>query len=140
MGVREIITLMKMYVTSRFKDATTHKDDIEHLCRAVKTAGYDDFSFIRDIEQFNPHHFATQQEVWQASLDSLRQCDALLIDVSDQPSGGRNVEVGMAYALGMPIFVIVRRGTPYKSFYDGVATKVIVYNTIDDIVSELPKS
>lgn len=86
-----------------------------------------------------PDFFATQSEVWAASLEHLKTCDGLLIDVSDNPSGGRNVEVGMAYALGRPICVIAKEGTSYKSFYDGVAAKVIRYKALGDIVPELKK-
>ncbi|HRC28546.1 MAG TPA: nucleoside 2-deoxyribosyltransferase [Candidatus Saccharimonas sp.] len=128
---------MKCYVTSRFNNAITHKSIILSLCDAVDAAGHTSVSFIRDVEKFDPHHFSTQQQVWSAALALLRECDCLLIDVSDAPSGGRNVEVGMGYALNMPIYVIVKNGLDYKPFYDGVASKVIRYDTYEDVAREL---
>lgn len=126
-----------MYVTSRFKGAAESRDQITALCLVVRNAGFEDFSFIRDVEDFDPNHFGTQTEVWEESLKHLRACDALLIDVSDAPSGGRNVEVGMAYALGIPIYVIVRRGVAHKGFYDGVSQAVIVYDDLVDVTEQL---
>lgn len=128
---------MKMYVTSRFDSAVANKADIEQLCLAVRASGYIDFSFIRDIEQFDPDHFRTQKEVWDASLAHLRKCDALLVDVSDIPSGGRIVEVGMAFALEKPIYVVCKSGVLYKNFYRGVAAKIIEYEEINDITEQL---
>ena len=130
---------MKCYVTSRFKNATENKAAILSLCSAVGAAGLDDSSFIRDIEQFNPKHFATQKEVWQASLELLKTCDCLLIDVSDTPTGGRNVEAGMAYALNIPIIVVVKEGISYKSFYDGIASLILTYSSLDDITKCLKR-
>lgn len=126
-----------MYVTSRFKDAADNKDDVERLCLAVRAAGYTDFSFIRDVEQFNPRHFETQKKVWVAALAHLRDCDALLVDVSDAPSGGRVVELGMAFALEKPIYVICKKGIAHKDFYKGVAAKIIEYETVEDITEHL---
>ncbi len=128
---------MRCYVTSRFKNAVEERDAILALCSAVKSAGYEDVSFIRDIEQFNPRHFTTQQEVWTASLELLKTCDCLLIDISDHPSGGRIVEAGMAFALGLPIFVIAKQDTEFKKFYEGIATDIIHYSSYADVTSAL---
>ena len=67
----------------------------------------------------------------------MQTCDCLLTDVSDQPSGGRLIEAGMAYALNLPIFVALKKGVEYKSFYEGIATKIIEYETFDDITRHL---
>lgn len=128
---------MRCYITSRFKNAAAEKAAILALCDAVHNAGFEDVSFIRDIEQFNPRHFSSQREVWAAALELLSTCDCLFIDVTDAPSGGRIVEAGMAFALGLPIYVAVQGEAEYKSFYDGIATAVIRYTTLDDLTTKL---
>ncbi len=45
----------------------------------------------------------------------------------------------MAYALNLPIIVIVKNGVDYKDIYDGIATKVIRYEKYKDIVPELSR-
>lgn len=104
---------------------------------AVRSAGMEDFHFIRDVEKYQPNFFSTQQEVWTAAKNSLKECDALLVDVSDNPSGGRVVEVGMAFALNLQIFVIAKKGTHYKDFYNGVTSKIFEYEDVGDISSWL---
>ena len=128
---------MKIYVTSRFKGSSENKDAIEKLCSAVRDAGMEDFHFIRDIEHYRPNFFKDQKELWAASLKYLAECDALLIDISDSPSGGRLVEAGMAYALNMPIYVIVKQGIKYKDFYNGIATFIYEYEELSDVTKQI---
>lgn len=127
---------MRVYITSRFKNATENKPAIEALCAAVKLAGMEDFNFIRDIENYEKT-FDDPKELWTRAREELEKCDALLIDISDSPSGGRVIEAGMAYALKLPIFVAVKNGVSYKEIYDGIATKIIRYDDFDDLIPTL---
>lgn len=126
---------MKVCVTTRFK-GDENKNDIINLCAAVRAAGMEDFSFIRDIEHYQKT-FSDPKELWKRAKEEIEKCDALLIDISDNPSGGRVLEVGIAYALGMPIFVLVKKGMVYKDIYQGVGTAIIQYNTYEDITKAL---
>ena len=125
---------MKVCITTRFKDAK--KEDIEALCAAVKASGMEDFSFIRDIENYQKI-FNDPVELWRRARDEIAKCDALLIDVSDAPTGGRVIEAGIAFGLKLPIFVVVKKGIEYKEVFDGIATEVIRYEDYHDITSEL---
>ena len=42
---------MKIYITITFK-GEENKDEIEHLCLAVRRGGFEDFCFVRDIENY----------------------------------------------------------------------------------------
>lgn len=126
---------MKVYVTARYKGAE-NKTDIEELCMAVRGSGMEDFCFIRDVENYQVV-FDEPKSLWERALLEIKNCDATLIDVSDAPSGGRVVEAGIAYALGQPIFVIVKNGVKYKEIYDGIATLVIKYDNFSDITKVL---
>lgn len=128
---------MKIYITSRFKGSSENKTEIEKLCSAVRNAGIKDFHFIRDIENYQTNFFVNQKELWTAARECIEDCDALLIDVSDAPSGGRLIEAGMAYSLNKPIYVIVKNNIEYKDFYNGIATLVIKYDDINDITEKL---
>lgn len=127
---------MKLCITTRFATAAEAKEDIEVLCRAVRNAGMEDFVFVRDVEHYQ-HVFDDPKELWQRAKQEVLACDALLVDVSDKPTGGRVVECGIAFALDKPIFVIAKRGTEYKQMFDGIAAKVIFYDTYADITMPL---
>jgi nucleoside 2-deoxyribosyltransferase len=128
---------MKVYVTARFK-GDENKSEIEQLCRAVQKSGMQDFCFVRDVENYRKT-FDNPKELWTRALQEIKNCDALLIDVSDAPSGGRVVEVGIAYALNLPIFVAARKDTNFKELYSGVATKILSYDRYDDITPQLKR-
>ena len=127
---------MKMYVTSKFTGTDENKDEIEALCQAVSDAGFEDFSFIRDVEKYGVV-FETQQEVWSRAWEELKACDALLVDVTVDPTGGRVVECGMAFAWCKPIFVIAKQGVKIRPLFGGVAERVILYDEISDITFQL---
>ncbi len=128
---------MRIYIASRFKGAPENKKEIEKLCSAVRAAGMEDFHFIRDIENYESNFFSTGKELWDTARRYIAECDAMLIDVSDSPSGGRLVEAGIAYALDKPIFIVVENGVTYKDFYNGIATSIIPYDNVDDITGQL---
>lgn len=124
---------MKIYITSRFDSSLDNKKEIDNLCTAVRNAGVEDFHATRDM--VGP--FDSQRDLWETARKYINECDALLIDVSDSPSGGRLVETGMAFSLNKPIYVIVKNGVKYKSFYEGIATSIIKYDEINDITEQL---
>ena len=129
---------MKVYVTARHEAASENKRDIEALCSAVREAGMTDFCFIRDIERYR-HTFDDPKELWARAFDELAACEALLVDVSDQPSGGRLVEAGMAYALKKPVIVVKRHGITHKKLFDGLASSIITYTDHEDLSKQLKK-
>jgi hypothetical protein len=132
-----MIETMKVYVTARFK-GRENKTEIDELCSAVRAAGMTDVCFVRDVEHYK-HTFDDPKDLWARVYDEINSCEALLIDVSDHPTGGRVVEVGMAFAMKKRIFVVRRQGTEYKQLFDGISSTVIEYETHKDITKELKK-
>ena len=119
---------MRLYVTSSFGDS---EEEIEKLCSLVRLAGFEDFSFIRDVEHYQKV-FDNPKDLMKRSEDEIKKSGALLIDVTDKPTG-RAIEAGMAYALGKKVLVITRRGTKIKDTTRGIADTVVEYDAIEDI-------
>lgn len=128
---------MKVYITSRFK-GKDNRQEIEALCKAVHDAHMVDFNFTRDVEKYEKI-FDGPKELWAKAYDELGACDALLIDVSDGPTGGRLVEAGMAYALRKPVIVTMKKGVHYKELFDGISDTVIEYDDHADLTAQLKK-
>jgi nucleoside 2-deoxyribosyltransferase len=123
---------VRIFITSSFGDS---RESIEQLCSIARLAGFEDFSFIRDVENYQ-RIFNDPKELMHKAKDEIQKSDALLIDVTDKPTG-RAIEAGIAYALGKKVIVIMKRGMEIKDTTKGIADLVIEYDKIDDIAADL---
>lgn len=125
---------MRLYITATFK-GTANRAEVEQLCALVAQSGWEDFCFVRDVEGWQ-HVFDDPRELMARALDTIRESDALLIDLTHKPTG-RAYEAGMAYTLGKRVIVIAQHGTTLKATTLGIADAVIEYDSIADIVTPL---
>lgn len=125
---------MRLYVTATFK-GSENRAEIEGLCKLVRQAGWEDFCFVRDVEGWQ-HVFDDPGTLMQRSLREIMVADALLLDMTTQPTG-RAIEAGIAYATGRRVIVILRRGTPIKNTVRGIADAIIEYDALEEIVAPL---
>jgi nucleoside 2-deoxyribosyltransferase len=125
-----------MFITVTFKNAE-NKDEVEYFCSLVRKSGFEDFCFVRDVEHYQKT-FDNPSELMGRALDEIKKSDYLLIDLTDKPTG-RAYEAGMAFALGKKVIVILKKGTQIKDTTRGIATKIIEYENLEDIVEPLSK-
>ena len=123
---------MRIYITSSFEDSP---EEIEHLCSIVRSAGFHDFNFIRDVE-YNKKVFDSLQDLMRRVQAEIEKSDALLVDMTDKPTG-RMIAAGIAYSLGKKIIIIMKRETQIKDTTKGIADVIIEYDKIQDIKSRL---
>jgi nucleoside 2-deoxyribosyltransferase len=123
---------MKVFITASFGDS---KDNIEKLCSVVAAAGFEDFCFIRDVENYQKV-FDDPKELMERAKNEITKSDALLIDMTDKPTG-RAIEAGIAFALKKKIIVIMKRSTRIKETTQGIADLTIEYDDIDEISTAL---
>jgi len=121
---------MKVYITAKF--GTGNKEEIDNMCALVQKSGFEDFCFVRDVDE----KFQDAHELMQRAKEEIATCDVLLIQY-DGPSHGRIVELGIAYALDKMIILITKEGTFIKETILGVTDAVIEYNQLEDIVTPL---
>ena len=127
---------MKLFITINFQKGD-NKKEIEHLCELIKKAGFEDFCFIRDVENYKKI-FDNPQELMRRTKEEISKSDVLLIDMTDKPTG-RAIEAGIAYALDKKVILIAKKGTRIKNIARGIASLVIKYDVINNIVTPLKK-
>ena len=127
---------MKIFITAPFKEGK-NKTEIENLCSLVKNAGFKDFCFIRDIENYQKV-FNDPKELMDRAREEIKKCDVLLFDATNK-STGRAIEVGIAYSNKKKIIIIMKEGTKIKDTLKGVADVLITYKTIKDIQDDLKR-
>lgn len=125
---------MKVFITHSFKEGK-NKEEIEHLCSLVKESGFQDFSFIRDIENYQKI-FSDPRKLMARAKKEILNSDVLLIDMTNKPTG-RAIEAGIAFASNKKVIVIMKKGTKIKDTSRGIADVIIKYDNIEDIVSPL---
>lgn len=127
-------TKPRIFITASFEGGK-NREEIEKLCELVRSAGFEDFCFIRDIEHYQKI-FDNPAELMKGAKEEIEKSEYLLIDMTDKPTG-RTIEAGIAYALGKKVVVIMKRGTQIKDTTRGISRAVIEYNRIDEIVDPL---
>jgi nucleoside 2-deoxyribosyltransferase len=125
---------MKAYITITFKE-DKNKKEIEQLCSIVKNAGFEDFCFIRDVENYKKV-FNDPKELMERAREEIKKCDVLLFDATNK-STGRAIEVGIAYSNKKKIIVVMKKETKIKDTLRGVADAIIPYKIIKDIQNDL---
>ena len=125
---------MKLYITASFK-GSDNKKEIERMCSLIKDSGFEDFCFIRDVENYQKI-FDDAKELMYRAKEEIKKCDGLLIEY-DGPGHGRMVELGIAYALNKKIILITKTGTFVKETVLGVADAVIEYESLEDVIEPL---
>jgi len=125
---------MKVYITAPFRH-WDNKSEIEYLCSLVAQSGFQDFCFIRDMENYQKI-FDDAHELMRSAYEEIEKCDALLIDY-DGPASGRMIELWIAYALGKKIILIHHASYTVKAVAEWVTDIVIPYNQIENIVQPM---
>jgi nucleoside 2-deoxyribosyltransferase len=127
---------IRIFITASFQEGK-NKAEIEHLCSLVRSAGFEDFCFIRDVENYQKM-FSDPAALMIRAKEEIEKSDYLLIDITDKPTG-RAIEAGIAYALGKKVVVIVKRGTQIKDTARGVSVAIIEYDKIEEIINPLSR-
>lgn len=127
---------MKIYITAKFK-GLDNKDEIEKLCKLVKKSWFEDFCFIRDIENYQKT-FENPYELMIKAKEEIEKCDALLINY-DWAWNWRIVELWIAYAINKKIIIITKKWTQIKETIKWVSNLIIEYNNLEDIIKPLWK-
>ena len=126
---------MKLFITHTFK-GDQNRSEIEQLCSVVRSAGWEDYCFVRDAENYSKDVFSNPKELMLAAKEAIKSCDALLMDITD-PSLGKGIEAGIAFDLAKKIIVIKKKSAEVRRTAYGIADLVVEYQKIEDIISPL---
>jgi len=97
--------------------------------------GWQAFCFIRDAEEWGKNQFQPD-EMMRLTFDEIDHSDLVIADVADWPIGV-GVEVGYAYAKGIPILCICPVAKPVANTVAGLARWVCKYGSYDDLTNKL---
>jgi nucleoside 2-deoxyribosyltransferase len=73
------------------------------------------------------------------TFELINKSDFLIIEFSDK-GVGLGIEAGYAYAKGIPIIVIAKKGSDISNTLKGIAKKIIFYEDPEELVKEFLSS
>ncbi|NBB09965.1 nucleoside 2-deoxyribosyltransferase [Pseudomonas sp. SLFW] len=96
-------------------DAIEHGRYLKTLCEAHGLEGL--YPFDNEVEQgLSPHD--TARRICHANIDMIKRCDAVLANLNPfrgiEPDSGTAFEVGMAVALGKPVWTYFEDTRPLR--------------------------
>jgi len=105
----------------------------ETIKEAARRAGYQPFVAYQEIQSLG---LSTGKEFMPFAREQMRLCDLVLIAYDPDLRGGL-IEAGMAYAWGIPIWVVHPVGIRVSSSLLGCAEQVIAYQDLQDMTDQL---
>ena len=126
---------MKAFLSIKFWGDNRNRKDIEGTIDALEGAGFNVFCFVRDAEEWGKNQFEPEQ-MMTTTFNQIDQSDFLIANVADWPIGV-GVEVGYAYARGVPIICICPMTEKVPHTVAGLAKHVIRYEDYNDLNKKL---
>ncbi len=127
---------MKVFLVIKYSRGNDESAELaDTLVTATQVAGHTPFVGWREIRK---RHLSAGRE-WMPFIKTLLSTCDLLILVYEESLRGGFVELGMAYAQSLPIWVLCRRGQSISNSVQGCAEKIILYESLDDVSHRLLK-
>ena len=120
---------MKIFISMKApRDNDALRAASSALGKLIRAAGHEPFVAWREIEQQQ----LSPQQFMPFVNEHLRTCDLLIALYHPELRGGL-VEIGMAYACNIPIWLAHLSGEKVSSSALGCADRVLEYSSINDL-------
>jgi nucleoside 2-deoxyribosyltransferase len=126
---------MKFCLSIKYYSHHENRETIESICNVLEQNGHVVGDMDGDYEQWGEVKFSPQ-ELMEQAFKIIDSCDVLLVEVSEK-GVGIGIESGYAYAKGKPIFVIAKEGSDISGTLKGIAQKIIMYTSKEDMKLKL---
>jgi nucleoside 2-deoxyribosyltransferase len=126
--------MKRIFITYSF-EIKQNRQNLESFLELIRSAGFQEFCFVRDVENY-VNLIQDPKVLMKLTKEEIANSDYLLINCTDKPTG-RAAEAGIAYALNIPIIIILKKGIKIKNAMRGIANHIIEYEEMTDIVVPL---
>jgi nucleoside 2-deoxyribosyltransferase len=122
---------MRAYLAVKYHPDNQNREHIQSISATLEKSGFETVCITRDVEQWGQVHF-TPTELMQRSLAEIEASDVVVIELTEK-GVGLGIEAGYAYAKGIPIVTIARRGGDISATLQGISKKLFLYEDFDDL-------
>jgi nucleoside 2-deoxyribosyltransferase len=122
---------MKLYLAIKYHPNQQNRAQIEAISGILERQGFETVCIARDVEQWGQVHF-TPAELMQRSFAEIETSDVVVIELTEK-GVGVGIEAGYAYAKGIPIITIARKGSDMSETLAGISQKLFLYDDMDEL-------
>lgn len=123
---------MKAYLAIKYHSDNQNRKLIQSISAALGKSGFETVCIARDVEQWGQIHF-TSTELMQHSFAEIDTSDLIVVELTEK-GVGVGIEAGYAYAKGIPLVTIARKGSDISATLQGISQKLFLYEDFDDLV------
>ncbi|MCB9418889.1 MAG: nucleoside 2-deoxyribosyltransferase [Ardenticatenaceae bacterium] len=119
------------YIGIKYYEDNRNQSEIARLSRQLEQAGYTTVCIARDVEKWGTVR-VSPQELMQRTFTIIDQSDLIVMEMSEK-GVGLGIEAGYAYAKGKYLLIVLQKERELSSTMAGIATKIIRYNTLEQL-------
>jgi hypothetical protein len=122
-----------LIVTKNLRDHPSRENVVSQVCELVRQAGHEPFLAYLEIGR---QGLVDAREFMPFVRNHIRKSSLMIVLYEPELRGGL-IEMGVAYAFEVPIWLFYRLGERLPSSALGCARQVIPYTSLQDLSSQL---
>ena len=122
---------MRAYISIKYRADNSNRNCIEKIASALEQNGFETVCATRDIEKWGQIEFSPQ-ELMQRTFTEIDSSDLIVVDLTEK-GVGLGIESGYAYAKGIPIALIAKKGSNISATLQGISQQLFLYDEFDDL-------
>ncbi len=124
---------MRAYLAIKYHPDQQNRAQIEKLTTLLADQGVQTICIARDVEHWGTVEL-TPPKLMDISFAEIDACDIVIVELSEK-GVGLGIEAGYAYAQGIPVVTIARRGADVSATLRGISTTVFQYETYEELAA-----
>ena len=122
---------MRAYISIKYRADNSNRNCIEKIASALGQNGFETVCITRDIEKWGQIELSPE-ELMQRTFSEIDLSHLIVIDLTEK-GVGLGIEAGYAYAKGIPIVVIAKKGSNISATLQGISRQLFLYDEFDDL-------
>ena len=122
---------MKASLGIKYYSDHRNREVIEEISEVLTRCGVTSFCVARDLEKWGAVKLEAR-DLMRRTFDLIDGCDFAIIELSEK-GVGLGIEAGYAYAIGIPVVTVAKRGSDVSETLRGVSNHVFFYDEVSDL-------
>ena len=123
---------MKAYLGIKYHADNRNQEVIEEISEVLARCGIATSCVARDLEKWGRVRFEAR-DLMQQAFAMIDECDFVVIELSEK-GVGLGIEAGYAYAKGIPVMTVAKRGSGVSETLRGVSSHIVLYEEVSDLL------